>query len=199
MALTNLEWLRRLLQDVGSVQNEVAASNGEVDFFVRNPPMMAGSEDVYVDNVPKNPPGDYTVPASLDRVSFTAPVTAGAQVVIRYSRQNFPDDELEHYLAQAGNQWTASRHVVYQAAIFAIDALLMGTSTALRFGAGAEDFDMPSVDQRLKELRQMLIDYLAAAVESGDADEGSLAIVDTIFDVDDPTFPGDWENLETLP
>lgn len=191
-----IEWLRRLLEDLPAVELETASASGlEVEFYVNNPPMLtAPAPVVTVAGAVLVEGGDYSIPTERDRVILLVPPTAGATVNIRYWRQTFDDAELTRYLTAAAPSYGADDDVfvVYRAAIYAIDALLMGTATALRFGAGAEDFDLPSVHERLMGLRQMFAEYLmdpdGTGVPAGEAP--AIVIQDLYFDTDDPT--PDW-------
>jgi hypothetical protein len=67
--------------------------------------------------------------------------------------QTYTDAALDFYLAEAGRDYAEPRQVVYRAAVLALDSMLTGAATALNFGAGAENFDMASVFDRLTRLR----------------------------------------------
>jgi hypothetical protein len=185
--MTQLEWLRKLLEDEVQQEAELATADGaETDFFVQNPPIAAGSDTVLLEGLAQVRGVNYTVRDSK-AISFAAPPANQMSVLITYERQNFLDAELLGYLEQAGKEYIEDRHIVYRAAIFAIDSLLMGAATSLRFGAGAEDFDLPSVFARLLELRRMFIEWLAEEAEAP-----AFQLVDTVFDSRDPEFPGGW-------
>jgi hypothetical protein len=100
------------------------------------------------------------------------------------------DAELGHYLLQAAETWTADRHIVYQAVVYAIDSIMMGAATALNFGAGQENFDMVSVWQRLQQWREMIVQWLET-----EAAQPALVIQDLVFNTDDPEYPGNWDDL----
>lgn len=188
MALTDLEWLRKLIEDEQTTENESSAASGsETTFFVGNPPII-GVPVVGVNGVPKAEPADFTHTARY--VAFTAAPAANSTVTIQYERQSFPDAELEHYVEQAKLDFSDQRLYVYQAAIYAIDSMLLGASTALNFGAGAENYDMVSVWNRLTRLRDMYAKYISDA-----ADRDPVLIVQDleftkgIYDHDSIQFP----------
>lgn len=184
----NLAWLRRLLEDQGERHVESAVAGGP-EFYVRNPPMSADPPEVVSVAGGVRTAGVH-YDAYPDRIVFRAgfepPVNAMVQ--ISYTHQTFPDAELQDYLAAAQSTLgvTDQHLVVYRAAVFAIDALLMGTATSLRFGAGAEDFDMPSVHARLLELRRTYLEAVATELE----EMPSLVIADMTFPSRDPEYPG---------
>jgi hypothetical protein len=181
--MTVLSWLRRLLEDVPRVKLDSAYADGErTDFYVTNPP--AANTLVAVNGQLKALATDYDLIDDRGVRFLVAPAT-DAQVVIQYERQTWPDDELDHYIEQALQEWDLDRHVVYRAAIYAIDTLLIGLATGMNFGAGAEAFDIASVFARMQQLRALFLQQLAAAM-----DEPSLAIIDVTFPSRDPFYPG---------
>lgn len=188
MALTDLQWLRKLIEDELTTENESSAASGaETTFFVGNPPII-GTPTVGVNGVPKQNPADWTN-TSRYVVFGTAPA-ANATVTIQYDRQSFTDDELNHYLTQAQLDFDDQRLYVYQAAVYAIDSMLLGASTALNFGAGAENYDMVSVWNRLTKLREMYMTYISDAASN----DPVLVIQDMeftkgIYDHDSIQFP----------
>lgn len=176
MALTDIQWLRKLVEDEPVEESEISTADGvESDFFVSNPPISVGTEAVKVNGAATTA---YTV-VQQRAVSFVSPPPANAQVLIRYTRQTFTDDELDHYLGIAGGEWTSQAGRVYRAAVYAIDSLMAGAATALDFGAGAESFSMTSVWARLQQLRQMYV----ASLESLEVSEaGGFQLVDVVVD-----------------
>ena len=175
-----LAWLRDLLEDNPTEEIEaVTGDGGTRSYTVSNPPMTADSLKVLVDGEQKTLGTDYTVP-DAQTISFAQAPAAGTHVVFQYGRQLFSDAELTRYLTTAGEKYTdppcnSSDIHVYRAAIFAIDALLVGAATALRFGAGAEDFDMPSVFERLLSLRSAWWEQFGGCFE---LTEGADALTD---------------------
>lgn len=102
----------------------------------------------------------YTQP-DVATVLFAAPPPASAHIVMTYSRQLFQTLELESYLAVASEDHDRQVERVYRAGILAVDSLLIGTATALSFGAAGSKADMPSVFDRLATLRAAFAAALA--------------------------------------
>ena len=181
--MTQRDWLRRLLEDLPLFEADSAAGDGtRTEFAVTKPPITTDSAVVSVD-------GQAVTAFTVERdavVRFTTAPAAGANVVIAYQRQSFADDELDFYLEQATVRFADSDHQVYRAAIYAIDALLMGTATALNFGAGAENFDMVSVHTRLVALRNMYLEQILREAEETPA----IVLADLYFPSRDPDYPG---------
>jgi hypothetical protein len=190
MALTELQLLRLLLEDNPAPEAEVATSAAnETEFMVSNPPIGTGSETVRVDGIEKASPADYDVAASRDRIVFVTAPGVNKKIEVEYTRQTWPDEELDAYLVWAAADWDDnSVEKVRQAGVYAIDTLLVGAATGLNFQAGDISEDLVSVWQRLIQLRQEWSIWLEQRF-----DRPSLAIVDMVFDVDDPT--PDWLNL----
>jgi hypothetical protein len=182
-----LSWLRTLIEDLPVIARDTAAADGATTaFFVKNAPMSASPAPmVAINGVSKAEGVDYAVTAERSGIVFPVAPVADAQVTVVYGRQTFDDAELQWYIGQAQTEWTLDRHVVYRAAIYVIDSMLMGMATAMHFGAGAEDFDLPSVYQRLTQLRALWTTAL-----EGFMDEPTIQIVDVIFPSRDPTYPG---------
>jgi hypothetical protein len=159
VTLTQLEHLRKLLEDDPALQAEAVAGDGAArSFNVGNPPIIAGSVAVAVDGAALSSPAGFTVVEDRTVRLTTAPA-ATANVVISYSRQTFGDAELEHYLALAQTDWgLTGAAAVYRAGIYALDALLMGSAAALNF----ETFDMESVHNRMAGMRAVFAAGLAA-------------------------------------
>lgn len=169
MSALELAWLRRLLGDQQVPQIETAVASGaDTDFYVQTPPITSGTVTVTIDNVPNVA---FTVLQERAVRILPAPV-AGAAVVIAYERQTFTDAELNEYLGYAGANWEGPSKV-YQAAVYAIDSLLMGAATALDFGAGAEAYNMTSVWSRLSQLRALYVDWLNSDSAASDSIAGS--------------------------
>lgn len=165
MALSDLEHLRKLLDDDSASEHEIAiASGAESEFYVTNPPMTAGSAVVKVDEDVKVLGVDYTIGERADRVIFAAPPAEGSRVEIEYTRLTWPDSELEHYLTVAGLDWPAAPGLIYKAAIYALDGLLMGASAVGGTGGGDEAPELAAVGDRLLRLRAALAGEL---VEQG--------------------------------
>jgi hypothetical protein len=177
------DWLRRLLEDAPRVEQDSAAADGvQVDFYVSNPP-ITGDVAVLVDTAAVDP----SLYAAIDTRGvhfFTAP-TEGSTVTVQYLTQTWPDGELAHYIEQGRADWNTDRDVVYQAAIYAIDSLLLGMAASLEFGAGAEQFNLPGVYQRLMELRAMFAEVLVQS-----SDQPSLEVIRITFPSRDPSWPG---------
>lgn len=159
MTLTDLEWLRKLIEDEPRMEVETAAASGtERDFFVANPPIVTGSVAVAVNGLTLAETEFSVVDNRIIRL-VTVPAL-DAQVTIEYSHQTFSDRELEHYLTQAKLEFADQRYYVYRAAMYAIDTLMVGLATALDFGAGAETFNMSSVHARLSQMRASYAQHL---------------------------------------
>jgi hypothetical protein len=184
---SELGWLRRLMEDAPAVEVETAVGDGvERLFLVRNPPMTATSEVVTVNGATQDLGTDYTITAEADGVLFVTAPPLNATVTIQYSRQSFTDDELTQYLTQAALDYTSTRNRVYQAAIYAIDALMVGAATALNWGAGAESFDMVSVWERLQRIRELFQMRLEVGVS---AESSAFVLQDMYFGThEDETF-----------
>jgi hypothetical protein len=177
--MAELDWLRRLMEDAPAVEIESAVGDGvEKLYNVRNPPMTAASEIVIVNGTTLATPAGYVVTQELDGVVFATAPAAGHQVTIQYSRQTFSDAELSEYLTQAGAYHTSEPNRVYQAAIFAIDSLMIGAATALNWGAGAENYDMVSVWQRLQQIRSLFQQRLEEGIS---ADSSAFVVQDMYF------------------
>lgn len=189
-------WLRKLLEDPPVTESEIAVADGkQLVFAVSNPPMIAATIFVGINGTLQKEGTDYTVDPSFTKIVFPigkAP-PAEAQVEIQYNRQTWSDEELDHYLEQANTEWYAERHVVYQAFIYAAETLLMGTATGLTFGSGDEKFDIPSVYERLVKRVDKVREWLEMQ-----KDEPYMVIFDQVFDVDDPEYPGNWEDVGSL-
>jgi hypothetical protein len=183
-----LLWLRRLIGDLALTEAElITAPGGTSEFFVSNPP-IAGAPTVSVGGVPQTTPGGYSY--TTYSVSFPAPPSAGSEVVIRYGRTTFDDVELESYVTSAmtDHGYVQVNHIVYRAAISAIDTLLVGAATSLDFGSGQETFSLSSVFTRLMALRAMFQTWLENDIELGDIQIGTMR-----FDSLDPGFPGGFD------
>ena len=177
--MTAVEWLRRLLDDAGGQEVEESyAQEGQTEFFIAAPPMSAAPTVIVNGKVEG---GGWSVPATADEVIFATGLTLDTQVVIRYVKQTFSEKELETYLLEAMTEYVAARHVVYRAAIFAIDTLLIGTAVAFDFGAGDESFRFSDVFTRLETLRAGLETWLTT-----NAEEGRLYVQDMTFDSLEP-------------
>jgi hypothetical protein len=177
--LTQLQWLRNILDDNGSPEVEVSTATGEqVEFFVAAPPISSVS--VYVNSVVVSPSA-YTVPDTNDEVIFNTPPAFEDTVTIRYTRQTWPDAELNNYIAEAQSEYTKDRHVVYRAAIFAIDTLQLGMRLAFDFGAGDENYSFSRTAEGVAQLRDDLEKWLIA-----NAEEGVLLIDQIRFDSIEP-------------
>jgi hypothetical protein len=161
-----LTWIRALIDDRGNPEVEISNANGtQTEFFVAAPPISTAT--VTVNGAPLTPGTDYTIPPTNDEVILTTPPAINSQVVVRYVRQTFSDDELNGYLDSAGQDFVKDRHIVYQAAIWAVDTLLSGTATAFDFGAGQESFQFSGVFSRLIQLREMWELWLQDNIEEG--------------------------------
>jgi hypothetical protein len=172
--VTELEWLRRLVEDSGTRKVErLVASGVETDFYVQNTPVVDASVLVTVEGEPGE---DYEV-VDGRIVRFSDPPPEGTDLAIYYEWRAFSDEELDFYLAQAAMVRTGAAKV-YQAAAYAIDTLLLGAATALDFGAGAETYNMSSIFQRLTGLRTAYEERIAlieqAEIEAG----GTLAFIE---------------------
>lgn len=192
-AAVALVWVRRLLEDNPVTESELATADGkQLVFAVSNPPMISGTISVGVNGKVLTEKTEYTVDPSFSKIVFEvgkAPAE-DASVEIQYNRQTWGDEELELYLAQANQEWYAQRHVVYQAFIYAVESIMFGTAVGLSFGSGDEKFDIPSVYTRLTQR----VDKVRAWLEQ-QKDEPFLVVQDLVFDVEDPTYPDDWERL----
>lgn len=135
-AAERLSWLRRLLEDVPVIERETSTADGtSTDFILRNPPVRAVL-GVWVDGAQQTVGTAFSL-VDAEVVRFTRPPTAASSVVMVYDRQTFDDAELVQYLDVAAVDWTRDLGIVYAAGCLALDALLLGSATALRFGAGA--------------------------------------------------------------
>jgi hypothetical protein len=172
-----LLWLRRLLDDAGSPELEQAVASGnQVEFFVRAPPVTP-PVTVQVNGVTMVAGADYQLGPESDSIVLTAAPALGMTVLIRYQRRTWPDDELNLYLGQAALEYTADRHIVYQAGVYAIDTLIAGIATAFDFGEGQEEFRFSTSFSELMQLRDGWSQWL-----TDNAQEGQLSIVDWVFD-----------------
>lgn len=187
-------WLRKLLEDPVAYQQELVSATGtQLVFLVRNPPIVKGTDKVYVNGLAKVNGTDYTIEEGR-KIVFKAPAPGlDEEIQIEYGHQTWEDEELELYLEQANKEWYQERHVVYQAFIYAVESIMFGLATGLNFGSGDEKFDIASVYTRLTER----VDKVRAWLEQ-QKDEPYLTIFDMVFDVDDPEYPGDWENFGSL-
>jgi len=174
-----LTWLRRLLDDVGAPElQQFSALTGQTEFFIAAPPML-GPPTVFLQG--KELSSGWMVPETVDRIVFSTPLKLGEQVVVRYTRQTFSTAELEEYLNEAKTEYIAPKHLVYRAAIFALDTLRTGVALAFDFGAGDENFRFSDVDARLTKLRDGLEKWLQE-----NAEEGHLEVVAMTFDELEP-------------
>ena len=184
--LTPLELLRRLLDDNGAREvEESTAFAGQVEFFIAAPPMLLPPV-VTVNGIVISESGNWSVPATLDEVIFAAAPGEGRTVGIRYAQQTWTNQELETYLEEANTEYVEARHVIYRAAILAIDTLMPGMALAFDFGEGAENFSFSSTFSRLMQLREMWEKWLEE-----NAEEGRLYIQEMLFD---SLEPGDIES-----
>ena len=174
-----LLWLRRLLDDMGSLEVErMTASGNQTEFFVRAAPInSAGQLAVQVAGQTMTQGTDYQLAPEGDSIILTDTPPLGASVMVRYTRQTWADDELSLYLSQAALEYTADRHIVYQAGIYAIDTLMSGTATAMDFGEGQQYFRFSGMLEALTSLRAGWQDWLER-----NAQYGQLSIVDWTFD-----------------
>lgn len=183
----NRTWLRKLLEDTPRVATETATADGnERSFYVSHELLMLEPPPtVLVDGVVQvREAGDYTITAERDGIILSVKPVVGTIVNVRYFHQSWEDDELDIYLAAAANMYSDDQEIVYAAAIFAIDTLLVGASTALNFGAGAESFDMVSIFNRLVQLRAVFQQHLDANLSSG------LLIQEVFLDYEQPDIGG---------
>jgi hypothetical protein len=161
--LTDLEWLRRILEDVLSEEAEAATADGESrEFRVANPPIAAGTLTVFKNSVQLATPADYLLLPDARTIRFATTPNVNDALLFKYANLTFDDAELLHYLAVAALDWDSQTGRVYRAAVLALDSLLTGAATSLRFGAGSEERDLPSVFDRLAQWRAMLAQELAA-------------------------------------
>jgi len=154
MAMDARTWVRNLLEDLPSEEVESSTTDGATStFYVGNPPINPTSLVVVsVDGTARVQGTDYTVQGS-NRIAFVNPPPVGANVVIQYTRVTFSDSDLDHFLTEAGREFSELRPRVYRAALLASNALLYGASTALDFGAGAERFEVTTIFDRMSRFR----------------------------------------------
>jgi hypothetical protein len=177
--MTPLAWLRRLLDDTGNPEIETQqALEGQTEVFVAAAPMMT-PPTVFVNGTERT--SGWMVPETVDRVVFSIPLSAGDVVVVRYQRRTFPDSELESYLEEAKSEYSDTKHLVYRAAIWAIDSLALGPALAFDFGAGQENFQFSSIFAHLLQLRETWEKWLEQNAELGELD-----VVDMHFDELEP-------------
>jgi hypothetical protein len=180
-----LIWLRRLTADLAVTESDLLTAPGvSTEFFVTNPPMVR-TPRVTVAGSSMVTPGDFNF--TRYSIIFTQAPARGQMVTIRYARTTFGDTELEGYLAAAAEEFTATRHLVYKAAIYAIDTLLVGFGAAFDFGSGQENFQFSAAFQHLVALRGTWESWLEKNAENG------LEIYSMNFDSQDPTFPGTFD------
>lgn len=174
-----LFWLRKLLDDTGSLELEhMTASGQQTEFFVRAAPINTGGPlAVQVAGQTMTQGADYTVGPESDSIILTDAPPLGSSVTIRYTRQTWPDTELTMYLSQAATEYFADRHIVYKAGVYAIDTLMSGAATAMDFGEGQQYFRFSGTFDALSTLRSIW----QAWVEDN-AQHGQLSIVDWTFD-----------------
>jgi hypothetical protein len=189
VTLGQLTWLRALLDDRAAPSVErVVASGAETEFFVSSPPIYTGGPVVVTATTPDGrsssvlDPGDYAVTPFGDGIQFAQPPAADTQLVIRYVRLTWSDEELSGYLLAAAEEYVADQHIVYRAGIYALDTLLMGTATGFDFGVGADSFAFSSIFQRLLLLRGEWARWLEENADS----EGFLVVQDFYFDSIEP-------------
>lgn len=180
---TVLDWLRRILEDVPRIESDSGAGDGvRTDFFVSNPPitnqLAVAIDGTYVLD------STYTL-IDVRGIRFNTAPADGTTVRLEYTTSTWPDGELGYYIEQAQKDWNEDRDVVYQAAYYAIDTLLVGLAASLEFGAGAEQFNLPGVFERLRTLQQMFLERLQAA-----EDRPSLEILEVLHPSRDPGYPG---------
>src|SRR5437764_11688338 len=103
MALTQMQWVRTLLNDVGMVERELATASGlDTIFYVQKPAMLAvPAPTVAVNGVVLTAGVDYIITPDSDAIAFVNRPAQGEQVSITYKRQTFADDELDTYLTEA--------------------------------------------------------------------------------------------------
>jgi hypothetical protein len=201
MPMTDMAWLRKLLDDEQSMQAEIVEGDAATQtFMVRNPPVPdSDATTVTVAGQPMARGSDFIVSDGGRSITLLGtPPGNGVAVVIRYPSQLWTDDELETYLAEAAlkvgvartatatGPETGRQEYLYRAGVMAIDTLLSGTATGLNFGAGSETFDVASVFQRLMDLRKEWLDWLARTTGSDDGPEPVLAFVDIDVDLGEP-------------
>ena len=145
--------LRLLLEDLAKVEAEVLVTPGQTsEFFVSNPPIVS-TPTVNLAGVPLSCPAEFGF-SDFSVTLVTAPA-AGQKLTIRYRRRTFPDAELERYVAQALEEHDRDVAVLYRAAIYALDSLLVGAASALDFGSGQETFQLSSIHTRLTQTRAL--------------------------------------------
>src|SRR4051812_23012631 len=143
-AMTDLERLRGLLEDEATDEVEVATGDGSTTVFaVRNPRAADDpTTTVSVDGADLVRGVTFFVTDNGRTITLVPAPPAGAQVIIRYRRQSFTDAELTDYLARAALDWGAGTvGLIYRAGLLALDTLLLGTATAVDFGADSEHFE----------------------------------------------------------
>lgn len=174
-----LLWLRRLLDDMGSLEvDQMTASGSQTEFFVRAAPINTnGSVAVQLAGETLDLGSDYVIGPEGDSIILDDPPALGTSVTVRYTRQTWADDELNLYLTQAATEYVADRHIVYKAGVYAIDTLLAGTATAMDFGEGQQYFRFSGMFDALTSLRTIWQAWLAE-----NAQQGQLSIVDWTFD-----------------
>jgi hypothetical protein len=180
-----LLWLRRMCDDLAVTEADIIQAPGvSTEFFVTSPPIVQ-MPMVSLAGIPMFSPGDFSWTSYS--IIFTVAPPAGQMITVRYSRTTFDDVELESYITAAQEEYIADRHVVYKAAIYAIDTLLTGFASALDFGSGQESFSLSSVFTRLNLLRSTWETWLERNAENG------LEVFSMYFDSQDPTFPGSFD------
>lgn len=192
--MTDLTWLRKLLNDTNTSEVEVTDGNGTTTtFLVRNPPVPDDdTTKVTVAGEQLARGSEFYVTDSGRSITIPAAPADGAQIVITYSSQLWDDDELQTYLQEATKHrdpLLERPNYIKTAGIMAIDTLLSGTATGLDFGAGAETFNISSVFQRLMALR----DAWRAQLTQDDDETPAFGTADIEMDLGDPdpTWVGD--------
>ena len=187
MPLSTIAWLRRLISDVPAMHHDLAMGDGSTTaFYLAAGAATAGTVIVTVNDALQELGADYQLTPGLDGIVFDSPPPDEARVRIGYSNTEWDDDTLETFLAAAGQRYDVNVEmvlVIYQAAIYAIDTALIGLATALNFGAGAEQFDMASVFNRLLQLRDTWLAFITEQLDS----TAVLSFVDVHLDLDDPS------------
>lgn len=163
------EWLARILQATPSVGTQTLIGDGQSNvFFLRDAPASKPAPSVAIGAETMTPGNGFTIDAAApNALRFAAAPADGAILRVQYFTTVWEEQELAGYIAQAEKQYSEDLGVVYQAAIFAIDAVSLGMATALNFGAGQETYDLQSVYDRLMQLRETFNQWLVERQDEG--------------------------------
>jgi hypothetical protein len=162
-------WVGRLLENVPHLQRQAFTGDGATTTFIlRSAPVLALPMTVIVNGAPVVSGTGWTFNANAPReLTFAEPPGLGAAIQLQWFNTLWDQYELAYYQRQARLDYFDDRGVVYQAALYALDVVLLGAATALNFGSGQENFDFQSVFTRLETLRTTWQTHLVERQDTG--------------------------------